>query len=255
MSKYLDVALEAVKIAEEVINTYYDSDKHITTKSDASPVTIADTTAESKMRQYITSQFPTHKIYGEEGDKTADSNDEYVWVIDPIDGTKNFIRNIPLFGTLLALMKNGEVIVGVSNMPRIDECMYAEKGSGTFLNGKRVFVSQTETSSEAYCSYGSTKYFRQKNILDKLLNYTEKMKWARGVGDCWSYHLVAQGKIDIMLEAHTKLWDVAPLKLIVEEAGGRMTQIDGSAIDFQTTTALATNGVLHEEAIEALQQD
>ena len=251
MSKYLDVAIEAVKIAEKVIIEYYDSEKQIATKADNSPVTIADKMAEAKMREYILAHFPEHKVYGEEGEKSANEQDEFVWVIDPIDGTKNFIRGIPLFGTLLALMKDGEVVVGVSNMPFINECMYAEKDGGAFLNGKRVRVSSVENIQEAYCSYGSTKYFTQRGLREKLLGVTERMRWARGIGDCWSYHLLAQGKLDSMVEAHTKLWDVAPLKLIVEEAGGKMTQIDGSPIDFSTATALASNGLLHEEMLMA----
>lgn len=252
MSRYLDVALEAVTAAEEVIMKYYQTDVTVDTKADNSPVTIADREAEQIIREHIMRAFPTHKILGEEGDMPSIEPGDFVWVIDPIDGTKSFIRHHGLFGTQLALMRGEDIIVGVSNVPVLGELLYAEAGQGCYLNGKQVRVSTVDEPASAYMSYGSIKYFTRLGKTDQLLALAERLKWARGIGDCWSYHLLAQGKIDIMVEADIKLWDIAALKVIVEEAGGRMTELDGSPIGFGTKTILATNGQLHAECLAAL---
>ncbi|MBL8121330.1 inositol-phosphate phosphatase [Candidatus Saccharibacteria bacterium] len=251
MSTYLEVALEAVKAAERIIMGYYDTSLDVEKKTDDSPVTIADKEAENKIREVILAAFPDHTVYGEEGAKDIGPEDSYTWVVDPIDGTKSFIRHHGLFGTLLALYHKGEIIVGVSNMPAIGELMYAEKGKGAYLNKSRVTVSDVGSLKDAYMSYGSVKYFTQVGKQDALLGLAEQTRWARGIGDCWSYHLLAQGKLDIVAEAKTKIWDVAALKVIVEEAGGRMSTLSGGVIDFSLTDDVATNGRLHDEVVAA----
>lgn len=248
MSHYLEVALEAVTAAEAIIMKYYETDLVVDTKADSSPVTAADREAEQIIREHITCAFPTHKILGEEGDKPSLNPGDFVWVIDPIDGTKSFIRHHGLFGTQLALMHGEDVILGVSNVPVLGELLYAEVGEGCWLNGQKVHVSAVNELDAAYMSYGSVKYFTRLGKTEQLLALAEQLKWARGIGDCWSYHLLAQGKIDIMVEADIKLWDIAALKVIVEEAGGKMTEIDGAPIGFGTKTILATNGLLHERS-------
>lgn len=252
MSRHLEVALEAVKAAELVIMKYYQTDVVVDTKADNSPVTIADREAEQIIREHITRAFPAHKILGEEGEKPSLSPGDFVWVIDPIDGTKSFIRHHGLFGTQLALMHGEDIILGVSNIPVLGELLYAEYGMGCYLNGNPVHVSTVDKPADAYMSYGSVKYFTRLGKTEQLLAFAEKLKWARGIGDCWSYHLLAQGKIDIMIEADIKLWDIAALKVIIEEAGGRMTDLDGSPIGFETRTILASNGFLHEQSRAAL---
>jgi histidinol-phosphatase len=251
MSEFLDVALHAVKEAEKIIMGYYHGDLQVETKTDASPVTIADKEAEQKIREIIREAYPSHIVYGEEGAKQIGKDDQFTWVVDPIDGTKSFIRQHGLFGTLLALFHKGEIILGVSNMPAIGELMYAEKGMGTFLNNSQVRVSDINDPSQAYMSYGSVKYFTQIGQQQNLLALAEQVKWARGIGDCWSYHLLAQGKIDIVAEGMTKIWDVAALKIIVEEAGGKMTRLDGGSVDFSLTNDIASNGHLHAGVLEA----
>jgi len=251
MSEFLKVALKAVTYAEDIIMQYYSAGVAVETKADDSPVTIADKEAEQTIRATILAAFPDHIVYGEEGAKLVGTEDQYTWVVDPIDGTKSFIRQHGLFGTLLALFYKGEVILGVSNMPVIGELMYAEKFGGAFLNGQKVSVSNVSDFGEAYMSYGSVKYFTQAGKADALLRLAEQMRWARGVGDCWSYHLLAQGKVDVVAEAMTKIWDIAALKIIVEEAGGTMTQLDGAPIGFDSQNDLATNGTLHASVLEA----
>jgi len=245
-SELLSVALEAVKAAEAVIFKYLKTGFSTELKADLSPVTIADKEAEAIIRQTITEHFPDHTFFGEEGGTVSLENHRgYTWIIDPIDGTKNFVRRNPLFGTLLALMHDGELVIGITNMPLFNELMYAEKGQGAFLNDQPVRVTEITSLDDAYLSHGSLKYFVELDQASTLLKLASEVRQARGIGDVWSYHLLAQGKIDIMIEPKCKLWDIAASKVIVEEAGGKMTQLDGQPIGAHTTSAVATNGKLH----------
>lgn len=141
MSDYLKVAIEAAKAAEPTILNYFSKETSIDLKEDQSPVTVADKESEQIIRGVISNAFPDHGFLGEEGNNT-NSDTEYLWIIDPIDGTRNYIREIPLFATEIALMKNGELILGVSNAPALKELMYAEKGFGAYLNDELVKVSE-----------------------------------------------------------------------------------------------------------------
>jgi histidinol-phosphatase len=252
-SPYLPVAINAVKAAEAVILSHYQSELTVSTKDDQTPVTVADRQAEDTIKQTILDSFPDHTFFGEEGEKVDLQNHKgFTWIIDPIDGTKSYIRGIPLFGTLLALMHDGELIVGVSNAPAWSELIYAAKGEGAFLNDTQIRVSGVDNINEAYVSNGRLKYFEDINRMPQLLRLSRQAQWARGMGDFWIYHLVAQGKVDIMMEASVKFWDIAAAKVIVEEAGGLMTQLDGEPITYHSTTALATNGLLHAKTVAAM---
>jgi histidinol-phosphatase len=249
-SKHLEVALDAVQAAEKIIRHYAGRELDPMVKTDQSPVTVADQEAEQAIRQVIGKAFPDHTFYGEEGGQ-ADLTDHrgYTWIIDPIDGTKNFIRHIPTFGTILGLMHDGEFVLGVTNVPMLGELMYAEKGGGAFLNGERVRVKPTAELRDAYVSFGGIDRFTENNQSQELLRLAGEVHWTRGFGDIYGYHLLAQGKIDVMLESTIKLWDIAAQKVIVEEAGGRFTQLDGGEVTAATTSALATNGVLHDKVL------
>jgi histidinol-phosphatase len=252
-SPYLPVAIEAVKAAQSIILRYYQSELSVATKEDQTPVTIADQQAEEIIKQTILAAFPDHTFFGEEGEKVDLQNHKgFTWIIDPIDGTKSFIRGFPLFGTLLALLHDGELIVGVSNAPVWGELIYAAKGEGAFLDDTRLSVSNIAAIDEAYLSNGRLKYFEDIDKIPQLLALSRKARWGRGLGDFWIYHLVAQGKVDIMMEGSVKFWDIAAAKVIVEEAGGTMTQLDGRPITYQSTTALATNGLLHADVVAAM---
>lgn len=250
-SELLSVALQAVQEAEKVILTYLDQDVRSELKDDLSPVTIADREAEEIIKKTILGQFPEHSFYGEEGEKIDLQNHSgFTWIIDPIDGTKSYLRRNPLFATQLALLHNGEFIIGVSNAPLLHETIYAEKGQGCFLNGQRISVSAVDSIADSYMSFGSLKYFTKHGNIQQLLALAEQVRWARGIGDFWSYHLLAAGKLDIMIEADTKLWDIAAMKVIIEEAGGAVTQLDGDPVNHLTTTFLATNGKTHKQIVE-----
>lgn len=249
-SQFMDVALRAVKKAEAIIYKYLDEEIIAELKPDQSPVTIADKQAEEVIKSEILQTFPTHKFYGEEGEK-ADlyNNNGYVWIIDPIDGTKSYIRRNPLFATQLALMHDGEFILGISNAPLLGELIHAQAGGGCYMNGKLINVSTVSNIGEAYMSYGSLKYFENIAKTEPLLKLAKDVRWARGIGDFWSYHLLAQGKIDIMIEAQTKLWDIAAMVVIVREAGGSLVQLDGQPINYSSTSVVATNSILQNSIV------
>lgn len=248
-SKFLEVAIEAAKNAEKIIMKYYDNNLTWQTKPDLSPVSIADTEAERIIIETIRNSFPGHSFLGEESGSDSITS-KYQWIIDPIDGTRNYVRGIPLFATQIALMEDGEVIVGVSNAPTMNELMSAEKGKGAFLNDKKINVSKIESLSDSYLVFGGIKHFKKYGYLDHLLKIAENAGGHRGFGDAWSFHLLAQGKIDIIVEAKVKIWDIAALKIIVEEAGGKVTDITGNDITKNSASIIATNRYLHDSVLQ-----
>ena len=246
---YLLVAKKAAARAGEIIMKHYPENIEIDLKSDRSPVTIADTEAEKSIIEIIKNDFPDHGIIGEElGNHNIES--PFKWIIDPLDGTKLFYRNMPFFATQIALMKDGDIIMGLSKAPALKEMAYAEKGRGAFLNGKKISVSKTDKLSSSYLFYGGLKLFRKNKKVEGLLNIADKTFWSRGSSDFWSYHLLSSGKIDIMVEAETKIWDIAAFSVIVEEAGGKVTDINGEKITLSSNSIIATNNILHEETLK-----
>lgn len=248
-SDFLKVAIEAVKRAEEVILAHFKPNIEVSLKDDKTPVTIADTEAEKIIISTIRQAFPTHDFLGEESGIRVPKSD-YLWIIDPIDGTKNYIRGIPLFTTEIALMEKGKLVLGVSNAPALKDLMYAQKGQGAYSNDKPVHVSSRDLK-DSYMSFGDLTKFQQNNELEALLRIDQEIQGSRGFGDCWSYHLLAQGKIDIMIE-HPKIWDIAAVSVIVEEAGGKVTDFKGQPVNLNITSSLATNGKLHEAILAYL---
>lgn len=248
-SKYLKVALEAASAAEEILLRYFHQKIKVNYKKDHTPVSLADRQTEKVIIKVISRYFPEHDFLGEEeGQKGRGSG--FQWIIDPIDGTKNFLRGLPMFATQIALMKKGEVILGVSNAPALGELIYAEKGKGAYCNHQKVYVSEVKEILDSYVSFGGLKYFVQKKYIAGLLALTKETQAYRSFGDFWQYHLLAQGKIDIVVEADVKIWDIAALKVIGEEAGARMTDMEGRRVGRKTNTILAANKFLHPSALK-----
>lgn len=247
---YLPVAIDAAKKAENVINRYYRQQFDVETKQDRSPVTQADIESEAIIRETLSKAFPDHGFYGEElGRENPDA--EFVWYIDPIDGTKSFVREYPMFSTQIALRHNDEFVLGVSNAPGFKEMATAIKGQGAMLQEKPIKVSQIERLNQATLSFG--------NVINILTNLSHGLKSViqnchrvRGYGDFYHYHLLASGKIDMIIESEVNILDIAALSVIVNEAGGRMSDIDGNPINDKTTTVLATNAIFHEQLLLAL---
>ena len=249
-SQFLNVALEAAKNAEEIITAYYTGDTmKVEMKADETPVTLADRGAEKIIRETIKQAFPDHGFLGEEyGIEEGDS--PYVWIIDPIDATKNYIRKIPIFGTQIALMEGEDLILGVSNAPLLNEILYAEVGNGAFLNDEPISVSNVTHPEEAMVCHGGLKWFVEKGTFPGIYDFINDAARTRGFGDFYMYHLVASARADAVVEAAISIWDIAAITVIVREAGGKVTDIRGQAITKETDSLVATNGVLHNTVLD-----
>ena len=239
----LALAVEAARAAGAVAMRYFESDLPIDTKPDRTPVTRADREAEALIRQMITAQHPDHRFLGEEmGGQAAAGT---VWIIDPIDGTKNFIRGLPFFAVQLALHHDGVPVLGVSFAPVLDELLAAERGLGATCNGVPIRVSRISRLEESFVSHGGLDVFDTQGRTAALLELGRRVTSIRGHGDFYGYHLLARGKVDAMLEAGISPWDIAALRVIVTEAGGSFTDLAGDSPELPANS-LATNGLLHD---------
>ena len=250
MNKELEIAIKAAKESGKVLMKYFNKNVKAEKKSDNSPVTVADRESEKKIVSIIKKYFPDHNFLCEEFNyKKTDS--PYKWIIDPLDGTRNFVRGNSIFGSFIALEKEGKIIAGAVNMPAMNIFCYASLGNGAFLNGKRAKVSGISKLKDAYLSFGDIKNFLKEyhNQFTKLVNSCD---FNRGYGDALHYLLLAQGSWDIALE-FVKPWDIAALKIIIEEAGGKVTDLKGND-SIYSGNALATNGKLHDESLKILNE-
>lgn len=251
MSEFLAVAIEAANAAAEVITRLYRRNVAVRIKADKSPVTDADVAAEQAIRAIIARRFPDHGFYGEETGRTL-ADAEYLWLVDPIDGTKAFVREYPMFSTQIALMHRGELIVGVSNAPAYGEVVHAERGAGAWLGERRLRVSPISRIEEASLSTGNLKSLARGARWEKLGKLVARLDRIRGYGDFLHYHLLAAGSIEAVIESDVNILDIAALAIIVEEAGGRFTDLEGEPVTLEIDSVLATNGVLHETVRGAL---
>jgi histidinol-phosphatase len=251
-SPFLTAALDAAEAAGEVIRRLYRRNIEITVKADKSPVTEADVEAERTIRQLLESRFPDHGFFGEETGSHGMGAD-YVWLVDPIDGTKSFVREYPMFSTQIALLAEGELILGVSSAPVYGELAWAERGKGAWLGKERLKVSDVASIGAATLSSGNLKSLARGPAWSRYGSLVGAVNRIRGYGDFLHYHLLAGGKIDAVIESDVNILDIAALAVIVEEAGGRFTDLSGGAVGFDTTTVLATNGRLHREILETIQ--
>lgn len=253
MSPFLTVALEAAQAAEQVINYYYHGQFEVELKEDQSPVTIADVETEQTIKNIILNAFPEHGFYGEETGKT-NPDAEYTWLIDPIDGTKSFVRGYPMFSCQIALMHKDEIILGVSNAVAYGELAYAEKGKGAFMHHKPIETSPCTDMMQAAVSTGNIKTIASKPSKWKAL--AEIMKQAqrtRGYGDFLHYHYLATGKIEAVIESDVNILDIAALSIIVTEAGGTFTDLSGNPLTLDTTTVCAAGSAeLHQEVLDTI---
>jgi histidinol-phosphatase len=247
-SSELRFALKLAKLSERVTMKYFNSSFKVYYKEDSSPVTAADKKCERNLKKEIKKRYPHHGFYGEEfGDSGC--NSEYKWIIDPIDGTKNFSRGVPFWGTLIALEYRGEVVVGVVDMPGIDATYYAARGIGAFLNRKRLKVSKVRDMSRAVIIYGGLKYFLGSEHEKGFLKLISGSYHARGFGDCFGYTFVASGRAEAMIDPIVKPWDVAAVKILVEESGGIFSDFGGEKTIYGGT-GLAANPYVYEKILK-----
>ncbi|MDQ2696292.1 MAG: inositol-phosphate phosphatase [Pseudomonadota bacterium] len=250
-SPYLQAAIDAARAGEAVIRRYWQRNVDVALKADRSPVTVADVEAEQAIKGVLQAAFPDHGFYGEE---TGRSGGEagYLWLVDPIDGTKSFVRETPFFSTQIALRRGGEFVLGVSNAPLFAELAWAEAGGGAFLNDRPLRVSTIDSLADATLSFGNLKTLAGDRRWAAVGELVRQANRSRGYGDFCHYHLLAAGKLDAVIESDVNILDVAALAVIVEAAGGRVTDLAGGPLTLDSTAILASNGRLHDRLLACL---
>ncbi len=218
------------------------------TKPDLTPVSEADRAVELAIRQRLSRDRPGDAVIGEEFG--AEGHGDRRWILDPVDGTKSFVRGVPIWATLIALEVNGVMTVGVASAPALGRRWWAARGSGAFANGDAIHVSRVARVEDALLCYTSSPSFAQFGRGDQFRSLSARCWAARGFADFWGHVLVAEGSADIAVEPIMNLWDNAAIQVIVEEAGGRFTDLTGVATA-DGGNALTTNGLLHDEALAA----
>ena len=251
VKELLDVAIDAAYLAGRRTLAYFNTGIEVETKKDDTPVTRADREAEQMVRAHIGNYFPTHAIEGEEyGDTAGDA--KYRWVVDPIDGTKSFIRGVPFYGTLIGVEIDNVATVGVIYLPALDEMLFAALGHGAFWNGRKAQVSMVSRLEDAGVCTSDELMSRGRS--DAYANIISRAKFARTWGDCYGYALVATGRIEVMLDPVMNPWDCAPCLPILIEAGGKCTDWKGNAT-IRGGDLVACNAALHSEILTILKNE
>jgi histidinol-phosphatase len=249
----LALALALADAADAVtLPRFRAADLRVDRKPDRTPVTDADTASESVLRAMIAAQRPGDQVLGEEegGDLSADGRG---WVLDPIDGTKNFSRGMPAWATLIALTVDGEPVVGVASAPALGRRWWAARGHGAWASDgladpRRISVSAVSDLGDAYLSTTDLRVFGRQGRMDRWLGLVDACWETRAFGDFWQHCLVAEGVLDVAVDPVANAWDLAALVPIVAEAGGRMTGLSGAG-SFAEGDGIATNGALHAAAL------
>ena len=251
----LELALRLADVADAITLARFRADDLVVeTKPDLTPVSEADRAVEQALRERLAALRPDDQVFGEEygGDRTAAPGARR-WIVDPIDGTKSYVRGVPVWATLLALEQDGEVAAGVVSAPALGRRWWAACGEGAFgrdqvgVDPRRLRVSGIRDLADTQLCFGGLEEWRDAGRLEALVELAGRCWRTRGYGDFWSYMLVAEGAVEIGLDPQVSLWDLAAPKIIVEEAGGRFTDLTGTATA-DGGSAIATNGLVHEEA-------
>ncbi len=244
----LAFANELADRADEITLEVFSRAFEVRHKADATPVTEADVRVEEMIRAEIAARFPDDAVLGEEGG-VLEGTSGRVWVIDPVDGTKNFTDRIQVWGTLIGLLVDDEPAVGVASAPALRERYAAARGTGARLNGKPIRVSTVADLDGAMVCSSGVKDWLDGPLAPPYRRVIEASRRTRGFGDFWGHVLVARGSADLMLETILRTWDFVAVSVIVEEAGGRMTTLEGGPL-VDRGTALTSNGVLHPAVVE-----
>jgi len=240
------------KESAAIIRNHFRTSIFVESKSDLSPVTIADKLAEEKMRQLIAQEYPTHGIIGEEFGN-QNSSAEYVWVLDPIDGTKSFISGVLSFGTLIALLKNGKPILGVINHPILNEFLIGDNANCLLNNSKVMIRSCNNISDSTLLTTDHLNIIKYQNKKG-FDNLTSKVKLYRNWGDCYGYYLLATGFADIMIDPVMSIWDSMALIPIINGAGGMITDYQGNDA-VNGSSLVASNPAIHNDVIKILNNE
>jgi histidinol-phosphatase len=248
----LAFALELADLADAItLERFLAEDLVVETKPDLSPVTEADRAAEQVLRKRIGDERPGQGVIGEEFG--ADRLGNVRWILDPIDGTKNYLRGVPVWATLIALEREGRVEVGVVSAPALQRRWWAARGQGAFVNGRPIRVSRVADLSDAVLSYASLGSWEQHGLGEQFLTLARGCWRTRAFGDFWSHMLVAEGAADLAVEPEVALWDLAAPQVIVEEAGGRFTDLAGTPTP-AGGSVVSSNGLLHDRVLATLRR-
>jgi histidinol-phosphatase len=255
----LSLALALAERADGVtLQRFGAQNLRIDTKPDLTPVTDADESAEAALRAVLAAERPDDAVLGEEyGGHTTLRGRQ--WIIDPIDGTKNFVRGVPVWASLIALLVDGVPVVGVVSAPALQRRWWAGEGSGAFAAvgsapARRLAVSRVFELASASLSFSSLTGWGKRGVRAEFVALTDQVWRVRAFGDFLSYCLVAEGAVDVAAEPEVSVWDLAPLDILVREAGGRFTSLDGTA-GVHGGSAVATNGLLHEAVLSRFSTD
>lgn len=249
LSEFKNFSKILTQASSKIIKTYFRTGISIESKSDNSPVTIADKKAEEVMRELISKHFPDHGIFGEEFGET-NKGAEYTWILDPIDGTKSFICGAYSFGTLIGLLKNGEPILGVYNHPILNDFLLGDNHQ-TFINEVKTSVRNCNKLDDAVLLTTDHLNIEKYQNIEKFNKLIKKIKLYRNWGDCYGYYLLATGYADIMIDPVMSPWDLLPLIPIIKGAGGIITDYQGNDA-VKGKSAVASNPFLHSEVISSL---
>jgi histidinol-phosphatase len=243
----LALALELADIADVITMKRYGAiDLAIETKPDMTPVTESDRAAELALRERIAAAHPGDGVIGEEFG--GEGSHRRRWVLDPIDGTKSYVRGVPTWSTLIGLEVDGVVTVGVVSMPALGRRWWASRGGGAFADGREIHVSTIAELSAAQLAWSGIEDWDGIGRLDAIVSLGRACWRTRGIGDAWQYMLLAEGAVEIALDPEVKVWDLAALKVVVEEAGGLLTDLTG-ADTIDGGSAIASNGLVHDAAL------
>jgi histidinol-phosphatase len=251
----LALAHELADAADAItVSRFRALDLRVESKPDLTPVSDADLAVEQSVRSALASRRPADAVLGEEHGTTGSGPRQ--WVVDPVDGTKNFVRGVPVWATLVALQVEGSVDVGVVSAPALGRRWWAARGQGAFAgsssaSGRRLQVSGVGSMADASMSFSSLSGWEQAGRLPGLLDLTRSVWRTRAYGDFWSHVLVAEGAVDLSCEPEVSLWDLAPLQVLLEEAGGRFTDLSGAARP-DGGSVVCTNGRLHDQVLDVL---
>ncbi|KAM3348756.1 hypothetical protein ACQJBY_022169 [Aegilops geniculata] len=261
MERLVAVAQSAADAAGEVLRKYFRQRFEIIDKEDHSPVTIADREAEEAMTSVILKSFPTHAVFGEEnGWRCAEKSSDYVWVLDPIDGTKSFITGKPLFGTLIALLHNGKPVMGIIDQPILRERWVGVDGKKTTLNGQEISVRPCNVLEQAYL-YTTSPHLFEGDAEDAFIRVRDKVKVPLYGCDCYAYALLASGFVDLVVESGLKPYDFLSLVPVIEGAGGSITDWEGNKLHWPVSSesrptsfnvVAAGDSRVHGQALAAL---
>jgi myo-inositol-1(or 4)-monophosphatase len=254
----LTLALQATTIAKGEIMSHYGQNVSVEWKPDNTPVTIADRNAEQAVRDFFAKETPGFGFIGEEFGRT-DPQAEYQWILDPIDGTKSFVRGVPLFGTILGLYQAGTPLLGIIALPALNSVLHASQGAGAWVDGVRVNTSKVSRLEESTVLSGTINTMEARGYGEAFARVRKSAQLYRGWGDCYGYYLVACGRAEVMVDPVVSIWDISAMPVIFAEAGGQFSEISGNTRLLDDSghiiagpegyTGVATNGILHSAVL------